>query len=267
MSTPRISDEQYLTLVKTFREQIHSKGKPNYTAAAKAAKTSFPTAKKAYEKGFARDNREAIGDMVRRDKNAARAALAALSKKENEIAATTLDQALMDEAIQRQEEEAQAREHARAVKTDEGRIAHLSRQSALGALASAVQVNGMAASLVKTWVPYIKAGKHPVKRDPKGQPVDLSMTEALAFLREASRTGRASIGIARTSLEIERLLLGQPTDILGISPVNMTLEEAVAVQKSAAEAANLIEAKAQIASDLRAELQVYQGGKRTGTKK
>ena len=256
MATPTITNQLYLDLLKTFRKQTNDHGKVSFRKAARECKTTPATATKAYKKGWDKLGMAPVRDLIENDIRAAQAALADLAKEQNVAAASRLDQALMDEAIHREEEEAKAREHARNVKTEEGRIVSLGRQAALANLASTVQASAAAAQLIKMWVPYIKAGLHPTKKDANGNHVPLTYAEGMKFLKEVSRMSVHGATLSRITLELERIILGQPTEILGISPVNMTLEEAVNMQKAAAHAAQLIEQRAGVTEQLKTELKL-----------
>jgi hypothetical protein len=227
-----ITDEVFDRLVQAFRE---SPG--NIEHARRAAQCGRKLAERAWEKGWPNfRNGVSVQDIFREEQQAARAKLLA------EAAAKT--------AMAEKERE-EARKQAIEARKQEGQLVTMARQSCLQAMV----VVGTCITAGKTLAMSLK--KHideeakkpdtiPDPHDPTKtipNPYRLPMSQAIYMLgRIADITGRLNAA-AHLAMQMERLHLGQPNEIIGITTgkEDITLEEAELRIRAAEQA--LVDAK------------------------
>lgn len=200
-----ISLAQYTDLAKAFRDKPGS-----VNNAATKAKVTRKTAKRAWEVGWPNENppRIAIKALLAQEEAEAQAKTQ-MVKNETEAFAATLRQGVRNEALDAREQE------ARLVKAARVNIANL--LVATGRLGPALH------ALSDQLRVAIEAG-------------GLNPTQASNLLRNLASAATQSVRAGQIVLEIERLHRGDPTAILGITPVEMSPSDAVAEIEAAQEA-------------------------------
>ena len=226
---PQITEERYNLLCEAFRQ-----APGNVANAARHAAVNWKTADVGWKRGWPKKKFPPIEQLLKEEQIQARAILQA------ELAARRAQE-------QRAKEE--ARENAIETRKEEGLVVKIARKQSLGLLQSALQIasasSGVAGLLrdalvdaiatKRRWLQYEKdvaAGLSPVK--PKGK-VGLSISEMSYLLERAAKTNERIVATARQAMEMERLHLGQPTEIIGVAEEGreMTLEE-LSIRKRAA---------------------------------
>ena len=131
---------------------------------------------------------------------------------------------LVEEARERQKE--QVAESFR----QEGQMVLLSKAAALHGLAGA----GALAIGAKNLANQVRAQLEKLAALPDTDPRKLSPTESLVILGRVAQIQRSMLTMARESMEMERLHLGKPTEILG---VHTTTEEDIPLEEAEARVA------------------------------
>lgn len=187
MGSRAITPDLYERLVSAFRQDT------NIAKASRVAGCSQPTAKKAWHKAWPRKGFKPIADVMREEQIAARAKLAA------EHAARLASQ---------QKEREDARQQAIQSRQQEGQMIVLGRTNALQATAVAGGLlkgaRALAAEVQKQLDDESK--KAPADRMPAGQ--------RLALIQRILACHESVVRAAHEQMRMERLFLGQPTDII-----------------------------------------------------
>lgn len=195
-----VTREMYDLLIDGYREQPG-----NASFAARAAGCDRRTAARGWNKGWLDlKNHEwavPIRDVIKNEMLSARAERQRLQEKEKEAVALERSRARQD-AVKSAGEEAQAAQVART---------------------SAIAMGGVAQSLIRTLLPLLKKLPELVEK------ADLTAKETIKAIGDTAFIVRSTNDSIRTSLEIERIRLGEPTDIIGIQSQleEVTAEEAV----------------------------------------
>lgn len=206
-----LTKNEYDAMLGSLRQTPHS-----MNAAAKAAGVSWQVAKNAFEGVYEEEGYPAIRDVLTAERRSARAAL------RGDGPARPEEMALLDDRAKRELEEQQAsREHAVKVREAEGKMIEAVRGNVLGLLAKTGRMTKSMLQEVDTIEAALQSGK-----DPSGKP--LTLDQRLKYLSTISRIVKSATESARHALEMERLVLGQPTEILGVDVNNMTPADAAA---------------------------------------
>ncbi len=122
------------------------------------------------------------------------------------------------EEVERARQAARVKDDARtdAMKTheEEGRLVKVARVNVVQLLAASARIG-----------PALQVLGERVKQAIEAN--ELSATEAASLLRNLSATATQTVRAGQMALELERLHRGDPTQIIGVAPVEMSPEEAV----------------------------------------
>ena len=208
----RITEEVYERLVEAFRD------KPgNVSNAARLAGCGPLMASRAWEKGWEPLSLLPIKDVI---------------KEEQLIARGQIEAARLAQATSKRQERENARKNAIETRQQEGQMVKLTRGNAMQALTVSVELGRATRQFsetiqerlkleqekVATWVAYERdrlAGHNPTPPDYARPP--LGPEELVNLLNRAADYMAKITQCARQAMEMERLYLGQPTDIVGLT--------------------------------------------------
>ncbi len=242
MGRRKITPEFYRALVDAFRETP-----ANAAEAARAVRDSTGgscdrrTAARAWELGWPKLELKPIAVYLDMEKIAARAKLA------HEDTQAALTAATSDEAVVRE----QARIDAINARTAEGRLVRTARANILELLESSEELLAGYRKLA----PKVKKALAEMDAE------ELGLEKAARLLWRLAISSRAAVDAGMRVLQAERLLLGQPMEIIGVRDMDLdesdVLEE---LEEAAAMAARVRERRARRNDRLR----LLQGGKASG---
>lgn len=237
----RIDQDLFDDLVEAFRETPG-----NFNAVSKAVGVSWRTAKKAWLKGWPAREFGPVSKVIELEELEARANRA--EADERKLAELKEDEAVNDAAIR-----AQARRDAIAARSEESTMVKAARLSAINLLDTSRKLGDG----IRDLAPKLRDA---IKRIEFAEETDLDDIERVAkLLWRLSISTRAGASTAWTILQAERLLLGQPTDIIGLTDLdNMDEREAM---KELEEAAKSFERIKERRKKTAASFRVLQGGK------
>lgn len=234
MRTNTITEELFNALLAAFRADPEAfKADPNFNMVAKATGATWRTAKKAWESGWPRKRFPAIKDVLEAEKEQARLQLrtdlAARARKEQ------LDH---DDAVKQ----------ALRSREQEGQMVQLTRGQSMQTLTVAVELSSSARALAPIlqdfigsegeklveWTAYergVRAGRIDLddkKARPKMARPAMTANDGLRMLSTIADLNEKIVHTARQAMEMERLHLGDPTNIIGIAATTreMTMDEA-----------------------------------------
>lgn len=239
----RIDQDLYDEIIDAFRENPG-----NFHAVSQAVGCSWRTAKKAWTEGWEKRNFGPVEKVIELEELEARAVR--LEEEEQKLARLREEEAVNDAHIR-----AQARRDAIAARAEEAKMVKAARASAVSLLeASRKLSNG-----IEALAPQVRDAIKSLALDAKDP--DIDQIERIAkLLWRVSISTRASSQTAFQILQAERLLLGQPTDIIGVTDLDkMGPDEAMAELENAAKTLQRMRErkKKKNASDFR----VLEGGK------
>lgn len=203
----RISKAKFDKAVKAFREKPQ-----NYSNAKRAAGISFDSAKRLWFFGIpsAEFSAPPIKDMLGSEKELGRAERE-LKKKKDAI------EEVRDELADEIRAEA-ARRDAIDAREKEGQILKLARQNAISSMASLVRIGqGIQVVSQKTLESLNKIANEE----------DYDHSKGIAVLRAYAKSIREVASASQTIMEMERLYMGEPTEIVGVTTDidNLTIEQ------------------------------------------
>ncbi len=241
MARRKITPEFYQALVDAFRDMPgNASGAATVVKASLGGSCDYRTAARAWDRGWPKLELIPIAEYLEKEKIAARAKLA------TETAVKALDAATSDEAIVRE----QARIDAINARTDEGRLVRSARANVLALLESSEELLAGYRKLA----PKVKKALAEIDVD------DLDPEKAARMLWRLAISSRAAIDAGMRVLQAERLLLGQPMEIIGIRDMDMDESDVlVELEEAATMAARIRERRARRDGRLR----LLQGGKAT----
>lgn len=243
MAAHAIDDETWAKLLKTLRDDPTR----NVTAAARKAGVSYPTAKKAWAQGYpnATPPRAPIERILQEETIAARAAMQGTIEDEARRAA-------MEDAARKRAEAEKARADAVEARRQEASMVRAQRGNVLGLIAAAGSCVRGAIKLAESVRADLEAGTDGGKA--------MSVSKKMAAL---SRIGLLTQRIASSASDVvkmERLLLGEPTEILGHRAMaDVDFEAALKELESASDVAKRIRDRRVRREAFK--LKVLQGGK------
>lgn len=205
MARRRQTQEAYDAALAAYREKpgVHSH-------AARAAKVEFRTAKRMWEEGWNNvPGAISIRERLQRDAEEARAEVARQGMMKREQADSLREQARRD-AVE---------SHAA-----EGAMVRLARSDATGLLASVGRLQPALQSLAVQLAESVTNGEK------------MGRTEAARLLGALSRVTKEALAAAQIAVELERLHLGAPTQIVGVADVSgmSSAEAAKEIEQAAA---------------------------------
>lgn len=210
MPKRHISREQWQALVAAFRTDPG-----NINAAHKATGLDYHFCRRAWEKGIAwstfPDARSPIRTLIEEENERKRAALV----REEAAVATGVRH--------------DARTDAEATKLAEAQMVRLARASTTGLLVSLTKISAGAAQVGDAVTEALKTVLHVTDKDGKPRPLTMQEVRGLVgLLARVGQTVRQVTEAASKVIEAERLVLGEPTHILGVvhRVEDLTQEEA-----------------------------------------
>lgn len=239
MARRKITPEFYEALTAAFRQVPGNASEAAALVREAMGSTCDPrTAARAWDRGWPRLELEPIAARLEKEKIAARAKLA------HDDTAKALAAATSDEAVVRE----QARIDAINARTAEGRLVRVARENVLALLESSNEL----LEGYRLLAPKVK--KLLAKMDAD----DLGITESARLLWRIAIAARASTAAGLQVLQMERLLLGQPMEIIGIRDMELDESDVLVELEEAAEmAARIRERRGRREGRLR----LLQGGK------
>jgi hypothetical protein len=199
MARRKVTDDLYTKLVNAFREVPG-----NANNAANESGCDRRTAKIGYDKGWPKQGMRPIKEVLLDERNEIRAIRAEDERKRREAAIMAKDE---------------ARKDAMATKVEEGRAVANVRRNALAfssVFAKILQGLIPAADRIKTWL---------TDPDPAKQPKPQEVAKLLTSLALANKMITDSL---KTSMELERLRIGNPDEIIKEEDTTVTDESAIA---------------------------------------
>lgn len=210
-----------------------------YAAAAKVAECDARTAKRGFVKGWPDYGLDAISDIITTEQAAARAAIQGELSEAAE--ATVADVA---------KEKAAARADAIKARAEEGKLVRAARGNIVELLENGRELLAgyrKLAPRVSKIIGRIDRKIEKILEDDSETSVEemLELVErTAAVLWRLSTSARASTSAGMQALQMERLLLGQPTEIIGVTDLDaMTEDEAINELEAAAEVAKRMRAR------------------------
>jgi len=222
----RLGIEIYNALVAAYRIDP---GNPAH--ASKHAGTTWNKAQKAWEEGLPVLNLPPIRRVLEEEMEQARARLQA---------------EIEDRRTQAEKDAELATKHALEARQQEGKMVKLARSSATEALMSAQNIAAMTRKLSKELVDFAVLEANTLRdwtaynaallrgEDPPNRPGRTGMPpeKVLAMARQGIQMCQESIMMAKTVMDMERLHLGAPNTVIGITTTgpgvsdDLTMEEA-----------------------------------------
>jgi len=200
MGNHAIPIDTWNAVLAAFREEPG-----NVSAAAKRAGVSRNTARRAWMDGWPRLERRPMQDIVAEEQAAARAALADQEAKRKAMDA--------DERAQRVKENSnKAFEDVVAVRKQEAGLVRSQRQNVMGLVGvTRFALQGMLEQAQKLGLD-LKRGIDPVTKKP------FTVQQRMRFMEQLARIVSRSSEAAGEVVRSERLILGEPTDIIANAP-------------------------------------------------
>ena len=212
MAPRGITAEQYEKLVDAYRQRP---GSP--MACATVAGIDYRTAKKGWEEGWpgVKGRERPISEIVAEEQAHARARLQDLQQQVDEALAHA-------ETKRRQDEADKARTDVTQARTEEAQMIRMARGAATGLLITLTHVSK---GVTKVGGKVAKALETLAEAPGPLSPTEMvNLTKLVGNLTTALR--QANDAGAR-AMEMERLLLGEPTQIIGVAHLQeVTMEEA-----------------------------------------
>lgn len=235
----RIKQETYDALVEAYR-----KVGANHAAASREVGCHRNTARKAWSKGWPEHDLDPIAHVIEVEQIQARAEL----ESEEAQQRAELEQRIAEgDALAKE----QARRDAIKARAEEGRLVRGTRVNVIALVENSREL----LEGYKTLAPKVKR----ILADMDEGEIDVE--RAANILWRIATSARAASNAAMTVLQAERLLLGQPTEIVGVKDADdMDEDEALRELEQAAAAAERHRKRKLRKGDLT----VYQGGKGQG---
>jgi hypothetical protein len=250
----KITVETWALLYEAFLEDD-----TNISRAARLAKVSAPTARKALRKGFDYLEKPPIAILIAERRREVRGALE--EEAEKRIVAKQADHA--ETELERQYRDAEkARRDAIKSRRQEAEIARGERANVMALIGTTGVILGGAMKSARDIERALREGIDPnvlVKDPTTGRmvPRKLTIVERVRLLESVGRLVRIAGETAKDVVHVERLLLGEPTDIVGVRRLEeLTEDDAIARLRRAGEAASRMEDRRQ----RRGAFKLVQGG-------
>lgn len=225
----RVTQEMYEALVQAYREQpgIHAR-------AAKAAKTTPSTATKGWHKGWPKRGWPPIKDLMKAEQLEARAQ----ASEARRLGALAYEQQQRDDFQARLEDlsrqandmKLKAREDAIRTRKEEGEMVQMSRGAIrlnLGALIKLSQE--VLNKVVPQLVAQIESG---YVIGATGRKRKLTTHDQLKLMNQLALLLSRIIPESERAIKMERLLLGEPTEIIGLNLHDMDAEEVIEMHEA-----------------------------------
>jgi hypothetical protein len=210
MASERLINQSiYDVLLDTFREHPG-----NSSRAAHEAGVSWPTAKRAWTSGWPDRGLRPIREAVEAERVAARSARAGHVTRDDE---ELLDheRALLEESRCVERERLRAQRDAIETRRQEALMVKLSRENTIALMGAVSRLVEVAARSAEGLDEKVRSGES-----------ELGPKETVRFVSSCTNPTRVAAEAAKLNVQMERMLLGQPTEIIGMDLRSMSLEEA-----------------------------------------
>ncbi len=202
-----ISEDKYHKLIEFFRENGRK-----YTVAARECSCDWRTAKKGWEEGWPERGWPAIKAVLKDETLLARSRR--VTEKVTDVIISQ-EEALVKQAEEENRARLKAREDAVQARAQEAKMVALARANTIGLQSATARL--------------LRAGiREAIDLDGKLERGDVQLTtkDRLSFIGKVGYLVEAAARSSELIIKMERQLLGEPTEVLGIAMKDMTLEEA-----------------------------------------
>lgn len=225
MSDPkrRSTRERWARILEATREL----GVGNRSSVAKAAGVHRSTVAKAWTDGWPRYDLPPINDELARDRAAARAILqdGRVEAEPKRDAVTPEEAARIQAHVDAELERTKARLDVAEARAEEAGGVRVFRRNA-------ITLGAMVARLSRIMIKLPEKLEAVLERDA----AELSSKDLVALMRSTTRVAKESVEAMHRAMVLERLLLGEPGEIVEIRDGDMSEEEAVAWIRRASDA-------------------------------
>ena len=204
-----INRAKFSQMVEAYRE---IPGDAQYCA--KQAGVSRPTAVKAWEEGWPHRGWPPIRTILEEEKILARATRAATQAMVWEQPLPELQEKIQS-GFAAEVAERMAKDDAIAVRAREGEMVNLSRENTIALMQTTSKLIQGAFEKAGELMVTIKADDCP-----------MTGSEVVKLVTNVAYLTKTAAEAAKMTMEMERLLMGQPTEIVGLDVRNMSLEDA-----------------------------------------
>jgi hypothetical protein len=203
----RLTEDDYHQLLEAFR---HAPGK--HREVARACGVGAETARRAWHEGWPDRGWPAIRAVYEDEGLLARAQRV---KKQQAEELMAREEMLARQAQLEAEARVKAREDAVLARSQEGQMVALSR-------ANTIALQSAAARLMRAAVREAKALDEELE---KGT-TTLTPAQRVKFIGNVAYLNESAVRAAKINIEMERQLLGEPTEVVGVAVKDMTLDDA-----------------------------------------
>lgn len=205
-----VTDEQYNRLIEAFRT-----APSHYSEAGRAAGISAHTARKCFHEGYPKYGKKAIADILREEQEHARAKLAEM-EAQAERTAIELD------ALRKADAKLKAVDDVTESRVQEAQMIRMGRSAATNLLMVLTNLSKGTTRIGERIQRTLEAmGSDETPLSP------LEVTNMTRLVSNLSLALRQTHEAASRAMEMERLLLGEPSKIVGITHLeDVTVDEA-----------------------------------------
>lgn len=230
--------EHYDKMLEAYRQIPES-----HRNAGLAAGVAFKTARKFWREGSPRQGWPPIKDIIKAEQIAARAAsdahAKALAIEASERMQDVAEQELAQHAAVARAEQDAARQQAIATRVSEGKMVAAARGNTIGLLSLLGRCLKGAMKSADWLEQALETGMVP------GTSTPLTYQQRMNTLRIFGSLAERSDRAVHTILQAERLLMGEPTEVIGVSAQSMSMDEALHVLRTSNKALARAERKGQ----------------------
>lgn len=212
-----VDRQKYNALVAAYRDLPK-----NYSRAAHLAGVTRPTAKRAWSQGWPARNMPAIKDVLEEERilTRSRRRAAIIEANDPDLLERLDEEEGADDEIQASSSGAiaaqmLAKDDAVESRLQESRMVALSRANTIALMSSTSRLLSAAIDKAKQLELQIKMGE-----------VNFTPKETQRFIGSLGYLVSKATESAKLTIEMERLLLGEPTEIIGMDIRNMSLDDA-----------------------------------------
>jgi len=202
-----VTEDKWNQILDVFRQ-----APKDYAQVVKTCGVSRETAKKAWEYGWPDRDWPPIKLIMKDEGLLARAERA---KKEQARALIDREAMLAEQAKKEAEARLQARQDAIMARAQEGKMVALSRGNTIALQAAAARLMKIAVESARE-----------LEEDIKAKRLQMTPKEKVKFVTSVAYLNESIVRAAKINIEMERQLLGEPTEVIGISAGDMSLDDA-----------------------------------------
>jgi hypothetical protein len=222
VASDKVSKQEYNLMVESFRE---FPGSPSRVA--EIVGVSVECARRGWRVGWPSRYMGPIKDVIEGEILIARGKRAAELIETKKLVARADDQNklikeleeheehLRLQAVNEETERLKAKEDAIQSRKEEGKMVSMGRRNTIAVMAATTKLIAGAITKAKEMDEKIKKGK-----------VKLTPAQTIAFVRSCAYVTKTASESAKISMEMERMLMGEPTEIIGLDMKNMSLDDA-----------------------------------------